>query len=396
MGNELSFTTARLRSIVAPKKGRVYYRDTKQPGLQLCVTATGSKTFYFVRRIDSRPTRMQIGRHGDISLDQARRAARELVGQVASGHNPAAERRTRRQVATVGEAFTYYIDQHAQPHKRTWKADQQQYDRYVKKRWHSRSLDTIRRRDVQALHTKIGAEHGHYAANRLRSLLHSMFAVAIDGGLWQGPNPVAGIKKFKEKQRERFLNADELGRFFRSLAVETSEVVRDYLLLLLLTAARRSNLLSMQWRDVDFEQAVWTIPDTKTGDSLMVPLTPESLGVLARRREAAGDSVWVFPSSKSNSGHLQCPEKIWTRVLARAELTDVRLHDLRRTAASWQALSGSSLQVIGKSLGHKQVATTEIYARLTLDPVRKSVERATTAMYEAGKVRLLENKEGDQ
>ncbi len=392
MVTQFAFTEARLRASEAPKKRRTYYRDTKLPGLQLCITTAGSRTYYFVHRINGRPTRMRIGRQGDISLDQARKAAMELAGDVSRGHDPQAARRARRQVATVGEMFAYYIEQHARPHKRTWKVDQQQYDRYVKRRWHSRKLDTIRRRDVQALHTKIGAKHGHYAANRLRSLLHSMFTVAIDGGLWQGPNPVAGIKKFREKQRERFLSADELGRFFRSLAVETSEIVRDYLLLLLLTAARRSNLLSMAWRDIDFDRAVWAIPDTKAGTPLTIPLTPEALGVLARRRDAAGDSVWVFPSSKSASGHLQCPEKIWKRVLARAKLTDCRLHDLRRTAASWQALSGSSLQVIGKSLGHKRTATTEIYAKLTLDPIRQSVERATVAMYEAGGVRLLENK----
>ena len=92
---------------------------------------------------------------------------------------------------------------------------------------------------------------------------------------------------------------------------------------------------------------------------------------------------WVFPSY-GKTGHLVEPKKAWNRLLDRAEISDLRIHDLRRTLGSWQAATGASLPVIGKSLGHKNQATTAIYARLDLDPVRQAVNTATAAMLAAG------------
>jgi integrase len=103
-------------------------------------------------------------------------------------------------------------------------------------------------------------------------------------------------------------------------------------------------------------------------------------------RRAKTNSEWVFPSDGSASGHLADPKKAWQRILARAEIKDLRIHDLRRSLGSWQASTGASGYVIGKSLGHKSQQATQIYARLNLDPVRESVERATQAMMAAGRV----------
>ena len=375
------FGKVRLKEIQSPEKGRVYYYDTACPGLALCVTQTGAKTFYYYKKVQGRPVRVRLGKFPELAVDQARTVAKGLVVEVAAGKDPQAERRENRRGLTLGDLLEYYLEQHAKPTKRTWQNDEQQFNRYLK-RWLGRRLSGIRRTDIQTLHTNIGKKHGIYAANRLRSLLHKMFAVAIDDEIWKGTNPVTGIKRFKEEKRDRFLNAQELKRFFKALDEEPAEKVRDYLWMLLLTGARRMNVMTMAWEDVDFDRAIWRIPDTKTGEPLLVPLTDAAIEVLDRRREAAGESQYVFPGHRKG-GHLSDPTKVWKRVLDRADLPDLRLHDLRRTLGSWQALMGSSLQVIGKSLGHKQTATTEIYARLTVDPVRESVNRATNAMLEA-------------
>ena len=110
----------------------------------------------------------------------------------------------------------------------------------------------------------------------------------------------------------------------------------------------------------------------------MVPLIPEALEILQRRKGTAS-SVFVFPGS-GKSGHLQEPKKAWRRICTHAGLEDVRLHDLRRTMGSFQAITGASTAIIGKSLGHKSVEATAVYSRLTTDPVRDSMKKAVEAM----------------
>jgi integrase len=136
-------------------------------------------------------------------------------------------------------------------------------------------------------------------------------------------------------------------------------------------------------------KAVRRLPDTKSGDPVTIHLAKPALEILARRVLNADGCPWVFPGGKKNrAGHLVDPKGAWTRLLTASGLKDLRMHDLRRSLGSWQAAGGASLQVIGKSLGHKSQQSTAVYARLNLDPVRTSVNGAVEAMLAAG------NKEG--
>ena len=136
----------------------------------------------------------------------------------------------------------------------------------------------------------------------------------------------------------------------------------------------------MRWQDINFHRATWKIPETKNGMSHLIPLSHQALSILQERYEAKHNE-WVFPSQTSKSGHLEEPKSAWKRILQRANLEDLRLHDLRRTLGSWQAATGANSYIIGKSLGHKTQQATAIYARLNIDPVRESVEKATQAMF---------------
>ena len=379
--NRLIFAKTRLRDLGAPAKGRKYFYDDACPGLALCVTAAGARTFYFCRKVDGRAVKLKLGKFGDMTVEDARKHARELLVDAAAGKPIEAERRERRHGATLGDLLEHYLEHHAKPNKRTWRTDEQVYNRYMKA-WGNRKLSQIQKRDVQAVHAKVGKKNGTYAANRLLALIHTMFAVGTEDGLHKGDNPAKGVRKFPEEKRDRFLDAGELKRFFASLNEETNERVRDYLWLLLFTAARRMNAMQMKWEEIDFDHKLWRIPDTKNGEPLVVPLTDAAMNVLHGRMEASRDSEYVFPG-RGKAGHLLDPTKVWKRVKKRAGLENVRLHDLRRTIASWQALTGSSLLVIGKSLGHKDVTTTQVYARLTVAPIRESMKRATDAMFEA-------------
>ncbi|MBF0255902.1 MAG: tyrosine-type recombinase/integrase [Gammaproteobacteria bacterium] len=388
--NRISFTKKALEALPpAPAGKRIDYYDTKTQGLTLRVSSSGTKTFSFFRRIDGKLERVTIGKFPTpYTVEMAQKEAAKLNGKVASGINPAEQKRNVRQEITLGEHFDDYLKRHAMPYKKSWKNDDANYRLYLSP-LAKRKLNSIKKAEVQRLHARIGKEHGIYAANRTLATLRKVFAVALDWG-WEGSNPCIGVKQFKEQSRDRFLQGDELPRFFAALAEEANETARDFFTLSLLTGARRGNLLAMRWEEVSLERGIWRIPMTKNGDAQNLPLTGEALAIL-QQRQAQAEGPWVFPGNGSASGHMEEPKTAWKRILGRAGLSDLRIHDLRRSLGSWQAATGASLSVIGKSLNHRNVSTTAIYARLNVDPVRESMEKATAAMLAAGGLTETDN-----
>lgn len=381
---EFNFIKSRLESLPSAAPGkRDEYRDTKVPGLILRVTDKGSKTFAVYRRVQGKPARRAIGPYPDLSIEQARKKAQEYNGTIALGEDPHETRRQAKAELTFGQVFAKYLAGHSKPHKRSWKSDQYQYDRFLKDRWANRKLSSISKDDVRELHAKIGKENGHYSANRLLAMVKAIFNWGLSNSHYQGVNPAKGIQRFKETSRERRLHPHEIGAFLEAVADEPNETIRDYVLLSLWTGARRSNVQAMRWDQISFERATWTIPETKNGTSQTVPLAPAAIEIL-ERRSASKSSPYVFPGS-GKSGHLVEPKKGWQRILDSANLQDLRLHDLRRTVGSWMADEGATLAIVGKALNHKSPATTQIYARLSIDPVREAMEKGIAAMFEAAK-----------
>ena len=246
---------------------------------------------------------------------------------------------------------------------------------------------------MRELHGFIATNHGIYASNRLLSLLQVIFNKAVEWGIIKdlNKNPTTGIKKFKEKSRDRFLEVDELPRFFEALAKEENSTIRDYVFLSLMTGARKGNVLSMRWDELNINEGSrkWRIPETKNGEALTIPLNEEAVKMLEVRKASQENegikSKWVFPSATSKSGHLEEPKKGWARILERAGIKDLRIHDLRRTLGSWQAMTGTTTAIIGKTLGHKSKNTTAIYERMNLDPVREGIDKACDAMTKGSK-----------
>jgi len=376
------FTTTKLESMTCPAgKDRVYFRDSAMMGLVVCVTAIGTKTFYVYRRIGGRPARVRLGAYpGELSVEDARKAAHRVNGQIADGVDPRAAKRQARAEITFGNLFDRHLE-HAKAHNKTWKENERQFSTYLN-HWRGRRLSEITRGDVQALHAKLGETHGKYMANRTLALVSHMYAKTAANLGWTGGNPARGVEKFKEKSRERFLQADELPQFFEALTHE-SEIFRDFFQMLLMTGARRANVQAMRWADIDFTAYLWRIPETKTGEPVTVPLVPEAVEILERRKLLAL-TAFVFPGH-GKTGHITEPKDAWKRILARSGLKNLRIHDLRRTFGSWQAAAGVSLHTIGKSMGHKNQSTTAIYARLAMDPVREGVTAGVSKMLEASK-----------
>jgi integrase len=375
------FTEATLKALDAPASGRVYHKDSKAPGLQVCVTSTGTKTFYYVRRMDGKPTRVRLGTIEELSVKAARDLAAKKAAAVADGRNPQAERRQKRlepDLQALYDHWTIYASAHKKP--LSAKYDGLNWGKHLSP-WSTRRLSSIKKSDVQALHAEIGRTCGPYAANRVLALLRAMYNKAEEIG-WKGENPANKVKAFKEVSRDRFLHPDELERFFAALQVE-KEIFRDFFLLCLLTGARKNNVQTMRWADLDMAAGYWRIPETKGGTVVVVPLVAPALAILRTRQEAAGACPWVFPGHRRND-YLREPREAWARICTTAGLHDLHVHDLRRSLGSWMAGQNTSLPIIGRMLGHSTPQATLVYARLASDVVRQAAERATAAILTAG------------
>lgn len=423
---QFAFTKERLAQIPLPADGALaYYKDTKQSGLQLYITSTGVITFFVRKRVQGRDERLLIGKYDGVSIEQARTKAKIFIGLTAQKIDPKAkEKEERKQRRTFGELFNEYMEKYSKLYKKSWIYDEREVNRHVG-HWFKKRLSSISKEDVVNLHVQVAKNSGKTQANTIAKRLSSIFNKGIEWG-YCSENPALGIKRFKENSRERFILPFEMPYFLKALKEEPNETIRDFFWTLLLTGVRKSDALKMQWSQVDLQQGLWRIPETKNGDSITVPLVPEIIEILTIRRESR-TSQWVFPQ-EDTSKHIIDPIKAWHRILGNAtlailkdhsvhkswiqdrlryhpsylspflkvrrlkkqaeekeilleyDLTDIRIHDIRRTFGSYQAIQGSSLHVIGKSLGHRSLKSTQIYARLNLDPIRASMNQGVSAI----------------
>lgn len=398
--------TKRDLAALKPTDQRRWAYDVQSDGLAIQITPAGIKTFYLAKRIEGRYRKIRIGNFPDVTVTQARKQAAKLNGQIADGKNPADERRQTRAATTFGELFETYLTKYAKQRKRTWEEDERQYERHLK-RWAGRSLDQIKRQDVAALHARIGRD-APIAANRMLALVSKLYTFASSNG-YTGDNPARGIEKFPERQRDRFLGQDELPYFLDATDAEKDPTFCDYFRLLLFTGQRRENVASMRWDEIDFRRRVWTIPPEKfkTDVPVEIPLVSEAVAILRERQQAQAEGRkkrlkkggpaddprdgYVFPSKRRTPKtlHLTEPKDAFRRVCRRAGLNDVRLHDLRRTTASWATMQGVPYPVVARMVGHKVYGVTGIYARSDLAAVRAGFVKTVDAMLRARRTGVL-------
>lgn len=387
--NHQKLTKTFLKGLTAPDAGkRLVIYDTETPKLAMRMTPTGVQSFYVIKRSGGAMVWLKLGTFPDMTCEQARNKAGEVLGEFAKGDNPAAVKRTLKAELTFSQALAHYL-----PNKRKrdgspladkTKSDYVDLMRLYLGSIEGKKLSEIGRTEIKVLHTK-ATKTSPAQADRTLAVVSAVFGYMQGLELFSGVNPAMRIQKNPALSRDRFLQADELTPFFKALSESTNEVMRDFFLLALLTGARRANVSAMRWADIDLEAGVWHIAKTKNGTPQTVTLSPEAVAVLQACKHHGG--VFVFPGDGA-TGHIVEPKKAWATLLKTAGIENLRIHDLRRTLGSWQARTGASLPIIGKSLNHETHQATSIYARLDLDPVRQSVNTATAAMMEAGGMKV--------
>ena len=368
--------TKRVVEALPPGNKDIICWDAELPGFGVKITPKGRRVYFlYYRTTTGRERRPTIGRHGQVTCEEARRIAGDWQAAVRKGGDPGGERQADRASESFAEFAERYMTDYASGKKKasTLATDGLNLKNHLLPALERLKVGEISRADVVRLHQRMKATPG--GANRTLDLLSHMLNVAERWGLRaDGSNPCRHVEKFKLRKRERFLSEAELGRLAAVLtdAEETDTELPSVIAairLLLFTGARLSEILTLRREHVDIEERCLRLPDSKTG-AKTIYLPPAALEVLAGL-ERRDDNPYVIAGAKPGA-HLVNLQKPWRRIRKKAGLDDVRIHDLRHSFASMAVAGGLSLPVIGALLGHTQPATTARYAHLAADPLRQA------------------------
>jgi len=389
-----------------PREKDYFLWDADLKGFGLKVCAGGRKSYVCKYRVGTgrgAPTRrMTIGAHGSPwTPDAARKEAAKILGQVAQGADPAKVKQADKAVLTVSELCDRYLQVGVGTKKAsTLATDRGRIERHIKPLLGNQRITDVTRADVSqfmrdvaegktATDVKTGrrgrsiVRGGKGTATRTVGLLGGIFSYAVEAGLLK-ENPVRGVKRYRDRRNERFLDTVELARLGAALAEAEARGENPYAVaiirLLLLTGARKGEIERLKWNEVDRQFQYLRIGDSKTGQKLIV-LNAAALEIIEQIPKAIG-ADYIFPASRSD-GWYQGTPKVWNRIRESAELQNVRLHDLRHSFASVAASGGESLPIIGALLGHTHGDTTLRYAHLQPHSVRDASDKTSFAINSA-------------
>lgn len=386
------------------KIGRRIWRDSGSPhGLYVYVGRQGA-TFYRVAKVAGRKVETRIGDATAMRVSKAREKSCKLAAGVKEA--AAAPIRVRTDGPTVAEAWKVYVADAAsgdfvagrrQAAASTVASYDALYNAHLKKQYGPKSLHALAK-DAHDIHRRLRAKR--VTANRLLQVISNLFVHAARKGYWEKPNPtldpITGrtIKKHPVASRERWLTTDEAARVLAYAATE-ADPWQDFWPLMILTGVRVSNLREMRWAHLDLRDdgATWSIPITKNQEPHVVPLVGEVVRILRDRLAAAQKtgkgrkerpaSPWVFPMSGDPVRCISDCDHAWDRVKEHAPISGVRIHDLRRTGASWATQAGAPITAVGKFIGDKSINATAVYARADVRAARAVGEMVAERFREA-------------
>jgi integrase len=386
--------------------------DDKVKGFGVTVYPTGLKTYVAQYRKDGRSHRVALGKHGRLTPDEARKEAKALLGDVEKGANPAFERRTKREAPTLNKAAEGFLAYaFAKKKAGTARGYENALRLHLLPQLGTKRLTKITHADVESLHANMADRRPQ--ANRTLAVLSTVWSwAARHRHVDAASNPAKGVEKYRESARERYLSKAELVRLSEGLtAAETTGLLfsvdesrptakhapkpknrlRKFdrhsiaaIRLLILTGARLREILDAKWEHVDIERGMIFLPDSKTGRK-PIYLSAAAAEILSALPRVDGNP-YVIPGEKAGQPRADL-KRPWEAICKAAGLDDVRLHDLRHSFASIGAGASLGLPIIGKLLGHSQPSTTQRYAHLDADPMRRAVETigSTIAAVMAGK-----------
>lgn len=368
------FTKRFVESITPNPQKMIKFWDSELKGFGLIVLPSGRRTYCIQYRNVQRVKKMfKLGTHGQITTEEARSLAKKYLSGIVHGQDPVAIKKETRGLPTMNDLAHDYILYHAEKNKRpkSLHEDQRLLKNIILPVFGNQQVAYLRRRAIEILHL----EHKKtpYQANRVLALLSTMFTLANAWG-WREDNPAKGIKRYQEKKRVRWLTEEELPVLWKVLDEYPNQAVTCIFKLLILTGARKGEVLHATWDQFNLQKGVWTKPShlTKQNKEEHLPLSIEAIEILETMKSQAS-SPFLFPG-KVEGKSIQEVKRAWDTIRKKAGFPDLRIHDFRHTHAAHLVSNGFTLNIVGKLLGHTQPSTTEIYAHLADKPLRQAAQ----------------------
>lgn len=357
------------------ENGQTAYWDRSMPGFAI-VVGKRAKTFIVQKDIKAKPIRFTIGRFGHFTVEEAKTIAREKLFLMAQGINPKEEEK-KKQVITLERVFQSYLHTRKNLSEVTIKGYTYTLNKYLND-WAKRPVDTITKDDIVARHAMLGQTCGQRTANsamRFLRLLVNHANVVFEMDI---KNPVQHLNNIKgwypDKRRRSYIKPYELPAWWKSVQNLENDTIRDFLTLLLFTGLRKGEAERIKWSDVDFDDATLTIPQTKNGDPLILPLSKFLLQLFQRRYQRYNTQKYVFPSP-GKTGHLTEPKKGIYRVIRETEI-QYTCHDLRRTLITLAESMDISAYALKRLINHRIAGDiTSSYIVSNHERLREPVER---------------------
>jgi integrase len=362
-------------------KARIEYVDADLPGLYVEVRASspGQGTYYLrYKDATGKTSHQKLGRTPDLSLADARKAAKTQKAEIALGADPRGEEKARKAVLTYAEFFEAHYLPYAKPRKRSWEKDEEMFRLRIQATFGHLRLNQITRQQIQTFHTALKGEGlSASTSNHYVKLLKHSLNLAIDWALLD-VNPAVRVPLFHEDNKmENYLSEAELERLLGVLRTDENRTICQIVLFLLSTGARLNEALSARWDQVDIDRRVWKIPasNSKSKRIRSVPLNDSAIDVLSQLdTQAQFDHVFI---NQQTGLPYTTISKVWGRLRRKAGLPHLRIHDLRHQYASFLVNSGRTLYEVQQILGHSDPSVTQRYAHLSTQSLQEAANSAS-------------------
>ncbi|MEO8401046.1 MAG: integrase family protein [Gammaproteobacteria bacterium] len=372
------------KAVTPTDKDQVFYRDGELKGFALRVTATGVKSFVVETVIGNKVRRMTLGRYGALTPEQARTEAKKILGKIASGGDPVAERKqARAKSVTLKEVFDEYL----KVRKGLKPVTVSDYKRVMQEsfvNWLNKPLLDITKDLVAKRHSKIG-ERSQARANLSMRVLRALFNFAIGqyedshGRALITDNPVRRLSQsrawYRVERRQSFIKPHELSLWHEGVQKLENEILRDYLLVLIFTGLRRQEAAQLKWNQVDLKARTLTIIDTKNHEIHTLPISDFLLELFIKRKESVSGE-YIFPGSGAG-GYIVEPRKQMEKVIKTSGIHFI-IHDLRRTFITIAESLDISAYAVKRLANHKMNQDiTSGYIITDVERLRKPMQQIT-------------------
>lgn len=353
------------------KKKTDYYSNT-QTGFGLECRPSGKKTYFQRYMVEGKLKQKAIAAYGEVTFDQARKAGQRLRSEAVLGGDPSAKQAKKKAIPLYKELAEQHLTD-AASYQRSYDSTRRIIHNHVLPRWGKLRLDEIKQQDVTAwLTEKRQSGLAPATVEKIRIMFSRSFELASQWQLFDG-NPVKYVSRVKfNNARERYLTSDEANALRLACECSANPQLKHIVGLLLLTGARKSELLKAKWSDIDIDKRTWTLNMTKNGRGRHVPLSQAAMEIIGQLPRYE-DCPWLLPNPQTRLPFTDI-KRSFMEARRLAGLNDLHIHDLRHSYASALAGSGVDLYTVGKLLGHVNVASTARYAHLANDTLMAAAE----------------------